>query len=266
MWKSLFFLVLFLSGTNMLAQNCESARIHRPLLAEGKQWLYEGSVWNDRWGYSIYDTTYELRGDTVIDGQSYQKLYRHCHSFEKLNSPVGIVGDTITYHSAWREAGNRVLKVLAGQESEVLAFDFGMDIGEELPGQEGCHLSSVDLIELKHDGMATVYTRLNFTDSTGKPAGAYIDGIGGINGLLDGQLQWGHEGVEGYTEFFEECRLNNHKLISYTDFEAKAIDGIADIILHQDGMCAFYDLQGRRLTDLPRKGIYVRGGRKYVVK
>jgi len=26
------------------------------------------------------------------------------------------------------------------------------------------------------------------------------------------------------------------------------------------------DLQGRRLADLPRKGVYVRGGRKYVVK
>jgi len=77
MQKSLLFLVLFLSGTNMLAQNCESARIHRPLLAEDKQWLYEGSVWNDRWGYSIYDTTYVcIRNNATLTVSNTVKCYQ----------------------------------------------------------------------------------------------------------------------------------------------------------------------------------------------
>ena len=38
-------------------------------------------------------------------------------------------------------------------------------------------------------------------------------------------------------------------------------------ITHDDGQSVvFYDLQGRRVQNKPAKGVYIRGGRKVVVK
>lgn len=39
---------------------------------------------------------------------------------------------------------------------------------------------------------------------------------------------------------------------------------VATAMEHNDKKATIYDLQGRRLTKAPAKGIYIQGGRKYV--
>ena len=88
-------------------QETKKAPYH-PMFKEGKQWLYHyvyRQMGDD--GLSVaavteYDVAYVVRGDTLIDGRHYHKLYREYEG----NSE---------YDSAWREEGTSVYVVWQAQ-------------------------------------------------------------------------------------------------------------------------------------------------------
>ena len=51
----------------------------------------------------------------------------------------------------------------------------------------------------------------------------------------------------------------------YDDDEAPMLDGIARTVDNLHPSTVFYDLMGR-IVDVPSKGVYIKNGKKYVVK
>ena len=88
---------------------------YTPLIKEGKMWYY--TAHND----SPYSTSAVecFRGDTIIGGVNYHKLYR---------SNSYAPGEDV-YRAAFREEGKKVYCVREGTTEEVLAYDFGLPLG-----------------------------------------------------------------------------------------------------------------------------------------
>jgi len=67
----------------------------RPMLVEGKKWYYSYHHYNDEEGKfdnQTYWVSYTLRGDTVIDGREYKKMYRN-----------NLMTSQTSYYGAFRE-------------------------------------------------------------------------------------------------------------------------------------------------------------------
>ena len=56
-----------------------------PMLEEGKSWDYTYPHWDDEGKYRKYWVSYTLRGDTVIDGREYMKMYRYDQKDRQTN-------------------------------------------------------------------------------------------------------------------------------------------------------------------------------------
>lgn len=61
-----------------------------------------------------------------------------------------------------------------------------------------------------------------------------------------------------------ENQAYNGNPTAFISFAPAAGTGIKTAMEHNDKKATIYDLQGRRLTKAPAKGIYIQGGRKYV--
>lgn len=61
-----------------------------------------------------------------------------------------------------------------------------------------------------------------------------------------------------------ENQAYNGNPTAFINFAPAAGTGIKTAMEHNDKKATIYDLQGRRLTKAPAKGIYIQGGRKYV--
>ena len=88
-----------------------------PLIKEGKKWYYSGS--DQSAPYPVHAIEY-IKGDTLIGGIAYYKLYRR----------ENIAGAAETYRAAFREEGKKVYCVKEGSTTEMLAYDFGLSLGE----------------------------------------------------------------------------------------------------------------------------------------
>lgn len=100
-----------------------------------------------------------------------------------------------------------------------------------------------------------------------------IEGIGCINsrGTLIYYLnpgtrnhQIGYLGWYGYVYSPADKNLLYYK--NGREAAREIVAGISDVVRQNDNNVVIYDLQGRPLTHLPQKGVYIRDGRKVVVK
>ena len=66
----------------------------------------------------------------------------------------------------------------------------------------------------------------------------------------------------------KSCELNGEIIADQSSFgdAALQLSGIQEITTSLSQPPALYDLQGRRVSGSPQRGIYIRDGRKYVVR
>ena len=217
MMKKTLLLMLLLTALVPRAGGKMLSSLQAPLLLEGRQWMYEGATTQG----NIKSKGYLLKGDTLINERKYLKLY--CRRF-----PDAYPDGPLTYHSAWREEGSRVYRIDAGQTNETLAFDFGLEIGDENPVWPGSILSTVDTLKVQRQGANFSYRRLTFTDKQGAKTGVYIEGLGGVNGLLSPGFEWGYNDPEGFVSYFYSCTQDGQEIIEIGDFKDKDIPDNAD--------------------------------------
>jgi hypothetical protein len=169
-----------------------------------RSWYYEGSKMMRKdgiYGPHIQYADYEQKGDTIINGNKYVKVYR--------TNPET---KSTSYFGAYREEGEQVLRILSGDTDESVLFDFGMNIGDELPSQSGVFLSSVDKVKTVHDGVENVLLRQKFAREDGTFVGCYVERIGGINGWLDGSFEGSYDGSEDYRESLDRFVVDDHTI------------------------------------------------------
>ncbi len=263
------------------------------LLADGRYWLYNRRVLQ---GEDFALTRYEvfIFGDTVIDGRTCKKLYTtiapggyYCREGETWFPEIHRGGK---YHSAWYEEDKKVYRIAEGSEAPELMFDYGMKKGDKLPQNERLTYWYDDTITV--DGITSEkvpnykthsYRRMRFAEEM--PTGetklsdwCLVEGIGGTEGLLFNELQ---------TKPHDGCIYENFEFCAQF-LEVRNDEGIYEYLIMRDSIVMtttgiehpepqastrqpshVYDLQGRPACsngNKLRKGVYVRGGRKYVVK
>ena len=245
MRKGLLFILLVLLPLLLFGQE-----IYRSFLEEGKVWTYH--YYNDMTGREFYKSL-TIAGDTVIDDKSYKRI-------------VDVA--TGNYEYAIREDGKKVYCIYANYESngEILIYDFGLNIGdtfklydadETVDPSSRATVVSVDTIVLGNRAFRVMDVRPNDQSSW---SNWWVEGIGGMHGIASNSLLPGND----YT--FSYCQINGETILTHKNVRTVGIHH--QPIIHKGSYSTIdplFDLQGRRRQGEPqRKGVYIRGGRKYV--
>lgn len=216
--------------------------------------------WNSHDAISGKDVIQIVLGDTIIyngpnksNGSLYRKIY--CVESQKY-------GDTdFHYYGAMREEGKKVFLIHDGngKYDRVLLFDFGLKTGEQVE-VAGSTVKVVRTDYIVSEGRK--YHRLTLHQiERGKDTGRtcyWTEGIGSDSGLLQ-SLPWDAvDKLQLVVTDEDNCIYNNSTVvleinIPYVETKEMSTNDI-------------YDLQGRRLTQQPHKGVYIQNGRKMVVK
>lgn len=120
----------------------------RKMLAQGKTWAYVYHHYED-YPDNLHHTTwmayYTLKGDTIIDGQKYMKLYRYDERNYKSK-----------YYGAYREddMGRVYMYDYYGDGKEMKVIDFGLDFDDD-PAMEHYHApDSIAVETIKVNGQS----------------------------------------------------------------------------------------------------------------
>ena len=245
MRKGLLFILLVLLPLLLFGQE-----IYRSFLEEGKVWTYH--YYNDMTGREFYKSL-TIAGDTVIDDKSYKRI-------------VDVA--TGNYEYAIREDGKKVYCIYANYESngEKLIYDFGLNIGdtfklydadETVDPSSRATVVSVDTIVLGNRAFRVMDVRPNDQSSW---SNWWVEGIGGMHGIASNSLLPGND----YT--FSYCQINGETILMHKDVRTVGIRNQYNYYIDPSNE-SLYNLQGRRIQGEPQgKGVYVRGGKKYVKK
>lgn len=240
-----------------------NAQDYRPLVKDGR-------TWNSYWTNGYYEVRVEesICGDSIIDGEKWYKLYTMMKEWntDTVVSKQGLKGFL-------REQDRQVF-YLNRNGSKQLLYDFNLNTGDtwsEISDRyetERIIVSGIDMIS--SEGITYRRFKLNaiLEMNADEPLyhyddGYWTEGIGCCKGLLN-TTGWF---IPGGTTKLLSCYDGDICI-----FKADAIDdsGTASIdkpIQHGNVKpCVIHDLQGRRLTGKPTKGVYIQNGRKVVVR
>ena len=277
--KTKFILVCLFFSTCMALHAQSSQLEYRPFAEDGK-------VWESQVGL-IMENVYGNRidGDTLIGGKTWKKVYNY----------VFMPDFDISYYAAIRDEGKKVYAIAKGSNRPRLLYDFGLKEGDiVMCGVEGnafsCLLDrdeKVDTLQgfpfasfLRVERIDTIMARglhhrrftLTLLDAYRehflKGRGEVIDNVVWVEGIGSGAGPFSPWlPLPPMDSFLQLCEVNRTCIFGYPDFyDAKEVDSIfapCPVIKESNKN---YDLQGRRLSGKPGKGVYVRYGKKRVVK
>lgn len=252
-------------GSHVLAQ-----RSVLPLVEEGRVWHVvslhptdvpepgtEKDYYKDLKGRWCVGFPYEyvLKGDTAMNGQTYKKLIRT---------------DISLFCCGLRQDGNRVYRCDEKGSSEYVVFDFDIKSGDIFTNYnnssdkmrvEQVDVITVDGVERRVLKMWACDDELGINDGL---VDIWIEGIGCMNGP-NYPFWWTATNSQS---LLMDCFQNGQQLINIGNFIDIINSGISPIIQSDVKISSStnYDLQGRRLMQQPRKGVYIRGGRKIVAR
>ncbi|MBR6981737.1 MAG: hypothetical protein IKH88_18165 [Prevotella sp.] len=244
---------------------------YHPMLVEGKSWLYHftqghsdmetGGFWQ-----TAYDVTYTLRGDTIIDGREYMKMYEEYEG-------------RCNYHSAWREDGMKIYAAYPGRPDS-LCYDYGLPYLGQAPytwhGEiyEPIYLAAKDVVKAGE----CYHNRYLFIDDNYQEGNFWVDGVGCMNGLLYPDHPYHY--YMPYWDFIS-CTTPDGETVTRDEIYGEAVPYVVTSVANSvclpdsssDKSCqAAYNIYGIKVADdiddmstLP-PGIYIVNGRKMVVK
>lgn len=199
-----------------------------------------------------------VQGDTIIYkgpdgywGQLYRKVY--CVDSQKYGD------EELHYYGAMREEGEKVYLIPDGKEQKdrVLLFDFGLKTGEQAE-IDGCTIKVVETDSVVSEGRRYHRLTLHLLEDgmdTGRTC-HWMEGIGSDCGLLQ-PLPWDADKSDIVVNDDNTRIYDSNGIVTTMGKRA---------IRRSPSTSQIIDLQGRHLKALPRKGIYIQGGRKKLAK
>lgn len=210
---------------------------YRPMLCEGR-------VWNEHAGAGLYWTkTLYLNGDTVIEGETYKKLYEHATFI--------INGDTVVTDKLQVPVMEKDRRVYAYIYRKVTVYDFTLQPGDSLVlgKQEWVKVNKIDTISVKGER----YRRFHVThvqkgflgleqpddgpETEGEDA-LWVEGIGCDKGLTAFFGWQGSSAPYARISVFDNCINDDEVIFTSNDFQVplqKTIvcdlnaDGVVDV-------------------------------------
>ena len=214
----------------------------------GLRMLESGRKWNYMKRYLTVtgiDTVYQsitIDGPVEFDG-------KQCYKF--ANVPLE-EAKTLFYEEDGKVYVYRYrVKGFTGAYSWEKEFDFNLKAGEE-------NVIAVDKIKINGENHKRLYTYNDY----------WIEGIGSLKsavysnwGLVPGDFM-GSRLLTVYDG--DKCIFNSDDYVWPT--ANNVVTGMDGVEAQKEDITPTFDLQGRRLTAKPQSGLYIRNGRKYVVK
>lgn len=231
------------------------------LVSEGRQWWYRNS--NPHISVDGVDSRMVLKGDTVIAGNTWKKLYY-----------IETSGSVPVYRKAMREDGGRIYELPVGGRERLLV-DFTLVIGDRYSpdGSDDRYLEVVGIDTILSAGIArrrlilqqyvnNIETNLStWTEGVGSECGVDQPAFWSDRGTL---YQNGHHTTDYYWLSFSGSADNNGNCIFGTIPSNET--GIIKIPHNAQPDSHTFDLQGRRLHGTQEKGLYIRDGRKCIAR
>lgn len=223
-----------------------------PLLKNRRKWETGGSA-------EVTFSQVCMLGDTVFHHPQLQGMGWMYHKVYRADSQA-YGDDNLHYQGAVREEGTRIYYIPDGksENERQLLYDFGLKPGEQAE-VGGCTVRLIQSDSIMSEGRK--YNRLllhkieNGVD-TGRLC-YWTEGIGSSSGLLQ-PLVWEPSDGQPLVVCDEEDKIYDQSDVSLTTV-------VSRLQMPSPVNVAYYDLLGRR-TQQPTRGIYIRDGRKVVVK
>lgn len=245
-----------------------------PFAQDGKKWEIQVGIIKENFYGSRID------GDTLIGSETWMKVYNY-FQLPELN---------YSYYAAVRDEGKKVYAIAKGSYSPRLLYDFGMKVGDKVRcGVEGnafyCLLEKGEqpdsLLGFKFDAYLCL-ERIDTIETHGMQLRRFtlamwdffqedkladdIVWLEGVGSCLSPFLPWMPVIPRDNFLFFKWCSLGKTIIAGekdfYSDNETNAISN--RLLMGSESGSYLYDLQGRRVTDTPQRGIYIQNGRKCV--
>ena len=250
---------LVFSSTDFSSQRIGSYEYH-PLLEQGKVWYcvnlksdapYSGNLKeeNINWYFQYF-----IDGDTLIDGKNCYKVFGSNH----------YLSHTTEYLCAMYEEEGRVWIYESGSADVRLLYDFTAEVGDQLfisferikgPHRTTTKIGDQYLPLFDHSRHCHVYDKMYLYEGIGPETGLLIPTINSLTGALYQLLLC----TVGGEVIFDSGRLKQEVITS--------VKATGKMPAETDGHN--YDLSGRRMspskTVIP-KGVYIQGGKKFVIK
>ena len=231
------------------------------LVSEGRQWWYRNS--NPNISVDGVDSRMVLKGDTVIAGKAWKKLYY-----------TETLGSVPVYAKALREESGRVYELQRGGRERLL-LDFTLEIGDRYVPDDGCdkYLEVIAVDTLLSAGIARRRLVLQqYVNNVETNLTTWTEGVGSECGI-DQPALWSDQG----TLYQNGHHTYNYYWLVYTGCADKGGNCIFGTIpSNETGMIRVpfkpcldaraFDFQGLLLQSKPVKGLYIQNGKKYVTK
>ena len=253
-----------------------AAQDYRPFVEEGKRWRIASLIpLNDDPTYPVAHEYYFMKGDTIVAGKTWKKVYHT--SFSKFDFLV-------------REENKRVYYTpYPGREE--LMYDFNVAVGDTVAYRDIREFYNGDTAEdyerqcRNWDSVAVVATNevientghayrsynlyrewtYNYDDPDnynkdihiGYAREAWIECLGSTGNAFQHAITttWL---IGSRRHVLEECSVGDEILYHHD------LSGITAPKLDATDKAAIYDLSGRRLQAIPQRGVYIVNGKKYI--
>ena len=254
MVRKLFFIAMLLTPLFAYCGN-----LPYPMLKQGKTWVYDYHHYEERgtgevfdYEEEVFEVSYTIQGDTVIGGVPYVKVIRQ-------------QDDTSTYYAAMREEGTAVFCVMAGRSNEHTTLDFDPIKLSSILKIYGNYTERKEIIKVNgREFIRHIYEPDDFLFS---PKLIGVEGIGFYGGLIHDMYEELPTCICDY-DSFKACYEDGECIFTEEDFrkpsETTTVWSITTATTEDSP--DIYDLQGRRLSATPQKGVYIQNGKKIVVK
>jgi len=249
-----------------------------PLVVDGKSWSFYSLLAHDEDSlHYCYDQLYEVwfEGDTMVDGKLYKKCYREITA--DIDDPTG----TIDLIGLVREQNHKVylipqnLRGITGikedpNSRELLIYDFD-DITRPYPDWDLTVQTATFSMKNRYNSDLPdkpVKGYVLYDKPSGTNVATIVEGIG-ITTLLYGDLlrPMMHQRLDGWWWFGTDTGETFYADDNYI-FESlyKDPSGVTEVEVEKKGDGRYYNMLGQPVGDNPAPGIYIKDGRKVIVR
>lgn len=253
--------------------DAQESSLQNKYFEDGKSWLracYHYTRYGPYEEYQI-DTTYwteTVVGDTIVDGHRAKKLLRGNSDgvpYEPPHYSIGLEEDGVIYkYGSHRDMSDSI--------GFYPIMDFNLHIGDSIFYNSPL-MGALFLFEVVNEetiNVCGIERRKLTLESMSHHVGYWVEGIGANTEDFYMIIGFPQTTCEAYFYGMVKCFQDGECIFTVDDFNA-SVDGVRDVkVSCPDGKDAsdksLYDLSGRKVTGTPRRGIYIKGGRKVLVK
>jgi hypothetical protein len=255
------------------------------------KWAVDGKTWNyihyykDESGTHEEPYSYVVRGDTIVNGDLLcKKVYRCDGNGERLYCVLYEFGNLVRMQLAGNTYWNSLFHFWRDDFGRV--FTWGSRQGRGTVCWTPHHADVVSVGGRDYRRFVCYQTYVNdpseapdaMDDGEGVWHDIWVEGIGGRNTGIELPSAL-HEPLQPSDDYslFVSCYEDGICIFTREDFSDDSADDIPvlpggegtvgmSVLSGKAGGTVTHDLQGRRVQGKPAKGVYIRGGRKVVVK